>query len=460
METAPSPPRDTATFAGVAAGLDAMTNTDLTERFRGLELQRRAAEAEMASIVDHIDRRGAYRDDGHRSVAGWVRAHVNCSGGRVTQLRRIGRLIRTEPVVGEQLAAGRIGVDQAAELARVRANPRCGNKLSESLELLLGHANRLKYDEFRQVVKRWEMFADIDGAHHDRGTAVDSRKALINAGTDGVDLIATGGTALQAAEMQAILEQFADAEFEADRAELRDRLGPDAASSETARTAAQRSFDALLKLFHTANNSTANGTPAAATVNIIIDQYSFERQLAAHHLADQPVDLPQPDPAEEPCHTSRGVPLLPDDAVLAALGGWIRRTVIGADGVNIDLGHRSRCFTGTAAEAARLLATMCDLPGCTIPEHWSQIDHLTEWEDHGPTNQNNAAIACGHGNRHKHRQKQRTVRDKHGRIQIQRPDGTWITPVGVDPPTNTELATVELHQRLRHDGWTLWHKAA
>lgn len=460
METSLPSRRDTATYADVAAGLDEMTDTDLTERFRELELQRRAAEAEMASIVDRIDRRGAYRDDGHRSVAGWIRAQVNCSGSRVTQLRRIGKLIRTEPDVGERLTSGRIGVDQTAELARARANPRCGDKLSESLDLLLGHANRLKYDEFRQIVKRWEMFADLDGAHRDRGDAVETRKALIAAGTDGIDLVATGGTALQAAEMQAILEQFVDAEFDADRTDLRDRLGPDAPASEMTRTSVQRSFDALLRLFRTANNSTADATPTAATVNIIIDQHSFERQLAAHNLADEPVDLARPNPAAVSCHTSRGTPVLPDDAMYAALGGWIRRVVIGADGVTIDLGHRSRCFTGTAAEAARLLATICELPGCTLPEHWSQVDHLTEWEDTGPTNQHNAAIACGHGNRDKHRQKRRTVRDKHGRIQVQRPDRTWITPVGVDPPTETELANLQLHRNLRNTGWTLWHKAA
>lgn len=414
----------------------------------------------MAAVVDRVDQRGAYRDDGHRSVAGWIRSHLNCSAARVTQLRRVGALIRLQPDVGDKLAAGRIGLDQTSELARARANPRCGSKLDESLDVLLDHANRLKFDEFRQVVKRWEILADIDGAHRDRGQAVKARRALIVAGSDGVDLVATGGTAMQAAGLQVILDAFADAEFNADVAELRQRLGPDAPASELARTDAQRRFDALVKLFHTANNSTAPGTPPVVTMNLIMNQYSFEAQLAAQNLANEPVDLAKPDPAEALCHTDRGIPVLPDDAVFAALGGWIRRVVIGADGVKINMGHRSRCFTGSAAQAARLLATMCEMPGCTLPEHRSQIDHMHEWEDHGPSDQTNAAIACGHQNREKHRRKLKTKRGPHGQLHVQRPDGTWIVPVGVDPPTQIELATIDLHQHLRSNGWTLWHRAA
>jgi hypothetical protein len=103
-----------------------------------------------------------------------------------------------------------------------------------------------------------------------------------------------------------------------------------------------------------------------------------------------------------------------------------------------------------------LLATTCESDGCVVPEAWAQIDHLKEWHrDNGRTDQDNAGIGCGHHNRHKNRHGFRSRRDHLGKLHIQRPDGTWITPVGADPPTEHDFLTdgdlAELtRQRLRN----------
>jgi hypothetical protein len=464
MET----PTDSAPFADIDAVVDAMTPHETEQRLRQLELQRRAIDAEMAALADHTERRGQFRSDGHRSSVGWLRTHLNASNRRITQIRRCGRLFREHPSVGEALYAGRIGVDQAAELARAHANPRCGHLLGDSLELLLGYAQRLKFDEFRQVVKRWEMFADLDGAEKDRGDAIAARQALIATGGDGVDLIATGGTPLQADGLRAILDAFTDAEYHADRQEAKDRLGDDVADSDLRRTRSQRAFDALVKIFHTANNSPLDGTPPAVTVNVVMDQYSFETQLAHHGLCPEPTDLLKPDPATARSQTASGTPVHPEEAVTAALLGHIRRVVVDSRGVVINYGRKQRLFTGPAADAARQLATRCEHPGCTLPAAWCQIDHMREWEHHGPTNQDNAAIICGHHNRTKHRSGLHARRDRDGNIQLQRPDGTWITPVGTDPPTPADFDNAATRARLLaanltqggFGNWTILTRAA
>lgn len=445
-----------------------MTPRQRTDRLREIELQMRALEAEVVCLVEHNDREREYRSDGHRSTVGYLRAHVNCSGAAIVRRRRCGRLVADHPEVGAALHSGRIGIDQVAELARAHANPRCGHQLGRSLHLLLDHAQRLKFDEFRIVVRRWELMADLDGAHEDHGDAVRSRRATLAAGSHGIDLGATGGSALQASQMLAILDTFIDAEFRADREEARDRLGDDVAESDLRRTGAQRAFDALEKIFHTANNSTLDDTPPAATIDVVIDQYTFEHHLARHGLAAEPTDLLAPNEATARCHTATGVPVVPDEAVAAALMGHVRRVVVDSRGVRIDLGERSRLFTGSAAEAARLFATMCEFPGCAIPAAWCQIDHLVGWEDHGRTEQANAAIACGHQNREKHRHRWRARRDRHGRVQVQRADGSWIVPVGADPPTDADFLTPEARGReiasdLLRSGfghWTVLTRAA
>ena len=370
-----------------------------------------------------------------------MRAHGNYSDGQVCRVRRLARLLTASPTVGDDLIAGWVGVDQVSELARAFANPRCGQLLADSLAILLDDAQRFKYKDFVACVQRWEMLADLDGAHRDRGEAIAARRAAVIAGVGGVDVSASGGSAMQAARLAAILDAFAEAEFERDAAEVHQRHGADVASSELARTGVQRRFDALVAIFDAANDHTGDGIPAPATVNIVSDLHTFESAMARHSLADQPTDLAVPGPARARCHTTTGVPVLPDDLVLAALGGLVRRVVMNSAGVVIDMGRRSRLFTGAAAEAAALLASGCENDGCDVPGHWTQIDHIVEWSDDGHTDQADAALQCGRDNRRKHRLGLRTRRDWNGRLHVQRSDGTWITPVGADPPTDADFLT-------------------
>ena len=244
-------------FSDLISDLGVFDDGELTDRFRELELVQRRAAAEMAAIAGEVDRRGAFRDDGHRSLSAWLRAHGNYAPGTVTRTKRLAGLLGDCPAVGDELYAGRIGVDQAAELGRARANPRCGDKLHESVGVLLDHGQRFDYADFVGCVKRWETLADLDGAHADRGDAIRARRAAVIAGVDGVDISASGGTGLQAAEMAAILDAFAEAEFERDLAERRQRSGGDGEAADLARTNAQRRFDALLAIFRTANTSPA-----------------------------------------------------------------------------------------------------------------------------------------------------------------------------------------------------------
>jgi hypothetical protein len=118
----------------------------------------------------------------------------------------------------------------------------------------------------------------------------------------------------------------------------------------------------------------------------------------------------------------------------AALAGHIRRAVLGADNLPINLGRKVRVFTGPARDAAKLLAVQCDHLGCGLPAELCQVDHSVGWSEGGPTDQINAGVECGGHNREKHRKRWQTRRDVHGRIHTIRADGTIMLPVGVRPP--------------------------
>jgi hypothetical protein len=174
----------------------------------------------------------------------------------------------------------------------------------------------------------------------------------------------------------------------------------------------------------------------APTVSLSGDPVDPFTGLPAHTTGDLLADLvADPDAfARMRCETGNGTRLHPHDVLRAALAGHVRRVVVDARGVVIDMGRKTRLFTGPAREAAKLLVRRCDHAGCDLPEDFCEVDHVTEWVDHGTTDQINAGVECGHHNRHKHRRKFTRRRSTHGQSYTVRPDGSIILPVGTRPP--------------------------
>jgi hypothetical protein len=69
------------------------------------------------------------------------------------------------------------GVAQSHELARALANPRCGSELVGVADVMVDNATKLSHHEFRLTVRRWEMLADMDGAHRTAEAAHEGRRA-------------------------------------------------------------------------------------------------------------------------------------------------------------------------------------------------------------------------------------------------------------------------------------------
>jgi hypothetical protein len=281
-------------------------------------------------------------------------------------------------------------------------------------------------------VRRWETLADLDGAHRDRAVSVEARTALVGPLGAGVVVSASGGSAVDAAEMAAVFESYVDAEFRRDVAARDARSGVDAPAGRLPRTAAQRSFDALLAIFRAARDRPADDAarPVPAVVHVIGDVSTFESALAGHQLVDPPASGATLDLAERRCETAAGVPLLPDDLVRQALTGHVRRVVVDSAGVVVDWGRKRRLFTGPAREAATLLVRRCQRPGCAVAAGQAEVDHRRSWAQHGPTDQENASILCRHDNRAKHRLALTIERTADGYLNWRDGEGRPLAPVG------------------------------
>ncbi len=407
----------------------------LTERFRELELQRRAIEVEMACIVSSGERRELHAADGHRSMKQWIIAQTNCPSSDAARLRRLAKVIDAVPDIGDALRSGHVGVAQAYEFSRAASNPRVGHQIEPVSRILLQHAEHLGFDDFRVVVRRWETLADLDGAERNDEASHDRRTASVLDVNGSVRVRASGGTGIVTAELMGIFQQFVDAEFAKDVAARTAEFGPNAPASKLPRTDAQRRFDAMVQLFRSAVTAPADGIAPVPVVNVVVGHIALQRILARRGMGLEP-EAPKPDDLMiERMESSTGVPLAPDDVIAACLSGVVRRVVIDSASVVVDAGRKRRLFTGVARELALLLWQRCGHLGCTVPADQCQVDHMDEWDaDNGATDQANARPRCDPHNPFKSKHRLRSVRDPNGYIVDYRADGTPMLPAGRRAP--------------------------
>jgi hypothetical protein len=144
----------------------------------------------------------------------------------------------------------------------------------------------------------------------------------------------------------------------------------------------------------------AHGGVAAGTV---IEEI-FARFCHTEFHTDWDADPPPLHPAtvdQRRCETTSGHQIDPADMAAAVLTGHVRRVVFNTAGVVIDLGRRSRLFTGGARDAVLLDDRSCIWPGCDLRTGRCHTDHTTPWADTGTTDPHNAGITCPRHNRWK-----------------------------------------------------------
>ncbi|HWM22569.1 MAG TPA: DUF222 domain-containing protein, partial [Ilumatobacteraceae bacterium] len=250
--------------------LQDLDGRQLAELFKRLEQLRRRTEGALAAVIGEVDQRNVHRADGHNNVNGWCRALARWSDNECRDRIRTANMIASCDRFREAVMSGEIGVAQAHELGRAFANPRCGTQLVDVAEVMVANATKLSHHEFRITVRRWEMLADLDGAHRSAEQAHEGRTAGIAEVGEEIHVSGRGGLA-QGAVMKEIFERFCDAEFTADWDTTVARHGDAACYSLMPRSDAQRRFDAMYAIFERAAATDTGATAAVPLVNLVLD---------------------------------------------------------------------------------------------------------------------------------------------------------------------------------------------
>lgn len=393
-----------------------------------LELERigRMVEAAKLAVIDHADRQARFLNDGHRSTAAWTRAVTNCSPAESRRRARAARALRDLHGFRDALGAGTVGVDQVNEIARLHANPRCGNQVADSEAIFLDAARQLEYADLCVVSQRWLTLADPDGAHRDHASADAGRDFRIREHGAGFRLEAECGV-MQGTAIREMWQRFVDAEFRTDWEAGRTLHGNRPSASQLPRTASQRRFDAFFRMLESGATSTGDAALADPVVNVIVDLDTFEQHLRAE--LGGPV--PRIDPAgilERRCETIDGLAVDPRDVVALAMVGRVRRVVLDADDVIVNAGRLTRLYRGPLRQALQALNPRCRWLACMLRARISAMDHRHEYGDGGITDAANGEVMCDHHNRFKSQRDYRARRMPNGWWVIHRPDGTPLQP--------------------------------
>ncbi|MDD9368557.1 MAG: DUF222 domain-containing protein [Acidimicrobiales bacterium] len=400
----------------LAASVDSLAVTGIDDQRAAavlVELRRVAARlaAAQARLTDGVDTARPWAEGGYRSTANWLATSDHTSMETARAEVRLARRLRTMPATRRALEAGDITAAHAHKLAALNG-PQTAAPFAEAEEFLVGQARTMRWVDFVKACAHWLRLArdeDPDPDERDR----DHRHVDLHDGLRGTGLLQGELTPVAKAEVRAALERIERELFEADWAAVRAKHGDAATVADIARTPRQRRHDALVEMASRAVTAPADGKRPRPLVTVLVGYDAFEDMC---ELADGTLISP-----------ATGAGLL-DEAV-------IERIVFDADGRVLDLGQQ-RSFVGAARRAVEVVDRRCTGPGCDVPDHRCDVDHIWRHSDGGPTRPDNGQLRCGPHNRQR----------QHPPPLRRRPP----VPVG-DPEAHLELLRRRIRDRLHHD---------
>lgn len=370
--------------------------------------------ATSARTMAEVEARGVWALDGSRNAAVWLARHRRAERSRCWGLVRLGRALRTMDATDAALSAGRIGVEHARELARCR---RVAPEEFDGYEAtLVHHAETLTWREFLAVCAAWRDAVDPDDAERAADRVQRRRHLVLHRRPDGTLSIQSG--LLDAVGAEAFcneLDAIEDELFQQDLAAAKAEHGEDVALAHLPRTAAQRRADALVEMAYRSRTAPADGQRPDPLVSVYVGYDTVAGRL---------------------CELASGTPLTAKQLLPVFTRADIERVVFGPANRVIELGLRTRFFTGGLRRAIELRDRHCQHPGCDVPAARCDIDHVHDHGHGGYTTQDNGRALCRAHNLARNRRRR-------GDPLYDPVTGDWI-----EHPDDTAETTARIRQRL------------
>ena len=339
----------------------------------------------VVHLVGQCDATGMADQLGAPSMTSWLKStallHPATAKATVDTARGIRQGMTT---TGDALAAGAVSAAAAAVVVRAVADLPGGAACpaaADAERVLVEAAATLDPVTLTRLGRRVLELVDPDAADAHLGAQLEREEARARR-RQHLDLAADGHGGLwlrghlgveDASALRAVLDPLsAPRPCDAD--------GPDR------RTAAHRNADALgeacRRLLDLGDTDRTGGQ--ASQVVVTVDLETLRTGCGSATLV--------PD----------GDPISPGLARRLACDAAILPAVLGTEGQVLDLGRRTRLFSGSLRRALELRDGGCAFPGCDRPPKWCDGHHIDSWLDGGPTCLANGVLLCGHHHRFIH----------------------------------------------------------
>ena len=350
----------------VVAAIDALGAADLDDisiSQRGpLLVKLKRAESKLSAHIGRAthaaDAAGSFIGTGARDTAEWLAGQTGTSTRKNRTATELGEAMHKSAALADAVTTGSLSTDKATLIVGA-----VGGEIVDTN--LIAEIAPLSLNAVKPAVESWrarnhpERDADVADVQRHR------RHLRLTGQSDGMTRI----------------EGLLDPESGAIVRSTLDGIMNNTAFDGTTRTRDQRCADALTQLAHAA----AKGDIAGGRSNTKL-------------LATVPFDTIT-ERATSRGHTHVGATLDAATVRKLACDAGIHRVITGPASSILDFGHETRLVSENLFNALVVRDQHCRWPGCTIRATWCDAHHITEWSDHGPTDQDNCALLC-----HRHHQ--------------------------------------------------------
>ena len=361
----------------LAVDVAALSDEELHERVVGRPVHLARLAAVQASELSEWERRGGWAADGSRSAsARLARDARQCPAAVRAQVRRA-RKLRSMPATAEALEAGLLSVDHVDVL--IAANREgLAELFARDEPMLVGYGLDLLFEDFRRAVHYWMQLADDvaaeDRAERDR----DSRRASVAHTSRGIRDVQARLDPIGGAIFENELARLERQLFLADWAEAEQVHGPNTKLDVLARTSAQRRADALVEMARRSAAKPAGAKEGRVLVSVLIDHPTTTGRI---------------------CELLDGTVVTAGQIVPYLSEADMERIVFGGDARVLEVGRRTRFFTGALRRAIVVRDRHCTFPGCRERAEVCDVDHIVEYGQDGETTQDNGRLRCPTHNR-------------------------------------------------------------
>ncbi len=341
-----------------------LSDTELRRAVIGVQRHLDRLKVIHAGLLHQADQRHLWHGTGARDVADWLAELTNTSRGDASSRARLGAALDASDALRKAAEEGDVSAATAESLFdAVTDTP---DATSADIDGLVDSCKGASPKDAREAGEDWKKTFTKETPEAAEARRREKRSVTTRQLGDGMGQLTAILPLLDLRQVANAISHVAGKPCEADP-----------------RTTEQRLADGFVQLAVAYAKGEVKGGREKPTIliNINADDYTNNTGEGVTAHGDK-----------VPAHV---VKRLAEDAIL--------QRVLMAGSHVLDLGRDVRYATEAQYKALMVRDGGCRWAGCHMPAAWCDADHLTAWDDRGPTNIDNLALWCRHHHTEKHR---------------------------------------------------------